>query len=205
MKTNWIVAIVITGGITTLITLSCVASAITNRANEKERQARAVVIAKKKAEAEAAWKAITPEQHIEAARVAVGRRDLALARKHASALPEDKAAPIQALISKTNATIKAEAKAKAIADAKAREAMPGERPDTSTLTYALESALKKTAHDPDSVSDVTVYDPEPAKVGKIGCWKVGFMFRARNGFGALRKTYGTVWYKDGMVIKQAMD
>ena len=170
-----------------------------------EAQCLQAVANQKKAEELAAWQALTPEQHIAAANVAIASKDFQLANKHVLAMPAEQAEPIRTKQVRAVAAWRAEKKRQKEAALIARAASPGTPPDETVLVYALESAIKKVAHAPESVSDITVHPPQAAKVGGIACWKVGFKFRARNGFGALRINDGTLWYKDGAILKNTLN
>ena len=166
---------------------------------------QAAVAAQNRAAEKAAWDALTPQQHTEAARGALAKGDTALALRHAGALPKAQGDPIRAKVAQLVAARKAEAKRQAEIAAKAERQSPGPKPDAARLELILELALKKTAHDPDSVADVTVYRPSEAKAQGVACWKSPFSFRARNGFGALRITHGEIWTKNGEILQNRFE
>lgn len=84
----------------------------------------------------------------------------------------------------------------------------GPKPDISIMTIALRDQLRSGLHDPDSLDGPDLSNPVKdtitIKGKKVGCWRVGVSFRAKNGFGALRLNQGTIWMKDGNSIKTSM-
>ena len=85
----------------------------------------------------------------------------------------------------------------------------GPMPDIMVMTYALTSQIKAGLHDPDSLQGPELADPVKdtitLKGKKVDCWKIRLQFRAKNGFGALRRSTGTIWMKDGASVREVMD
>lgn len=82
----------------------------------------------------------------------------------------------------------------------------GKKPDEGTLQIILGQDLPAGLHDPSSFQDLEVYAAEKDTIkikGKpTGCWRVGFSFRAKNGFGAIRQTRGHIWMRDDNILQQ---
>lgn len=82
----------------------------------------------------------------------------------------------------------------------------GKKPDTGAIQYLLNVQLPQGMHDPSSFQDLEVYRPEKDTIKLKGkstdCWRVPFSFRAKNGFGALRQSHGTLWMRDDNLIQQ---
>ena len=205
MKPTWKLPLMLGGAILFCVTgLGFVTYMDSRQAQAAERQQAAATAAKQAAE-KAAWDALTPQQHAEAANGALAKGDTSLALRHAGALPKAQGDPIRAKAVQMVAERKAEAKRQAEIAAKAERQSPGPKPDAARLETILELAIKKTAHDPDSVADVTVYRPSEAKAQGVACWRSPFSFRARNGFGALRITHGEIWTKNGEILQNRFE
>lgn len=194
MPSKMILPLAVGGGLLLLVLGACGMNAYVDRQlDQAQRHAEA--------QAAAEWAAITPEQHMAEARTALAKGNLASARKHAEALPADQAGAILEEIRATEATQRKAEREKQKAEQIAHQAAHGDAPNPVVLEIALARALKDVAHDPESVSDVAVSQPVAATLGPVGCWKAKFTFRARNGFGTMRITPGTLWAKDGAIIR----
>lgn len=140
------------------------------------------------------FNSLLPEQHQVEAQDNIKNGNWAEAKRHMEAMP---GSPQRAVLF---AKIKAGA-------AEAERLDYGPKPATATMTYALEAAIKPTLHDPESFQGPDLAEPVKEsltlKGKRINCWKVRFSFRARNGFGALRISNGTVWMKNGEAIKES--
>lgn len=141
----------------------------------------------------AAWDATTPHQHADAARQALDQDKFSDALRHINALQGRIHHELMRDFNKKMGPTLDRWDAE-------RKANPGARPDTYAVEVLVVDRLKKTAHDPGSVTDVSVTDSVEVVYGGAGvCWFSSFQFRARNGFGAMRIGHGAVYIKNSRI------
>ena len=84
----------------------------------------------------------------------------------------------------------------------------GTKPNEGAIHLLLNQQLRESLHDPGSLQDLEVYGAKKDTIrikGKpVDCWKVPYSFRAKNGFGALRQSYGQLWLKNDNLIQEKL-
>lgn len=166
------------------------------------------------ADREAAFKAMSPAKHLElAGRMGLGPK----AEKHLAAVPEGYPGKAE-LVAKIAEGRKVREAARVKAEAEAAEKREWERAnahrfpgrpltqqDYDIAEGTMILVLKKAAKNSDSVRDIQSHRGEQSKVGKIVCWRVPVTFRAANSFNAIVPGSGSVWLKDGEIVKYQVD
>ena len=159
----------------------------------EEREKQEKIEAERKALEVAAFRALSPQEHINQTEEAIKIQDWPKAMEHVRAL-DDNHPRKQKLL----------AVVQELRD-KAERNDPGEKPDMDGMYTFIKNVLEKELHDPKSLE--FRYSDMKAEIGTIpiegkqtAIWRIKFSYRANNAFGAKVLNRGEIWVKRGKLI-----